>query len=117
MTFPSAQNSYQCILYFLKVFLLLSYQFFHTVGVIVELNFSKMEHSRRISSIIFSQTVVPPRKRTKPMAVLYLGAPHSATESLAVALQKLGYTTYHGWDVVYEQPSRLRQWTLLADQK
>lgn len=76
-----------------------------------------MRQSRILQSIVYPQTTVPPPKSPKPMKVLCLGPPRSATESLAVALQKLGYTTYHGWDVVYEQPSRLRQWTLLADQK
>lgn len=76
-----------------------------------------MASSRMISSILYPQATPPPRERTIPMAVLCLGPPRSATESLAVALQQLGFTTYHGWDVVSEQPPRTRQWVKLADQK
>ncbi|KAF9873074.1 hypothetical protein CkaCkLH20_09584 [Colletotrichum karsti] len=46
-----------------------------------------------------------PRKRTKPMEVLCVGPPRSGTESLQKALLTLGYDhTYHGWDIVYEDP-------------
>ena len=38
----------------------------------------------------------PPRKREKPMEVICPGLPRSGTESLQVALLKLGYDyTYH----------------------
>ncbi|TDZ58288.1 hypothetical protein CTRI78_v005565 [Colletotrichum trifolii] len=47
----------------------------------------------------------PPRKRTQPMQVLCVGPPRSGTESLQQALLLLGYDhTYHGWDIVYEEP-------------
>ncbi|KAF6514847.1 hypothetical protein HZS61_005981 [Fusarium oxysporum f. sp. conglutinans] len=53
----------------------------------------------------------PPRKRTKPMEVLCVGLPRSATESLQTALLKLGYDhTYHGWDIVYETPNYSSKW-------
>ncbi|EAW07009.1 sulfotransferase family protein [Aspergillus clavatus NRRL 1] len=45
----------------------------------------------------------PVRTRTKPMQVLCVGLPRSATESLSVALRKLGHTPYHGWDIVFEE--------------
>lgn len=76
-----------------------------------------MDLSFRIASILHPQKVAPPRKRTKPMAVLCMGPPRSATDSLAAALRTLGYTTYHGWDIVVEQPSRGRQWMMLTKQK
>ncbi|KAJ5083161.1 hypothetical protein N7456_012588 [Penicillium angulare] len=44
----------------------------------------------------------PPHKRTKPVQVLCLGMPRTGTESLSVALRKLGIETYHGWDILFE---------------
>lgn len=51
------------------------------------------------------------------MQILCVGPPRSGTESLATALRMMGYEVYHGWDMIFEQPSRMRQWTLLARQK
>ncbi|KAI7764064.1 hypothetical protein LZL87_006446 [Fusarium oxysporum] len=60
----------------------------------------------------------PPRKRTKPMEVLCVGLPRSATESLQTALLKLGYDhTYHGWDIVYETPNYSSKWVRLCRKK
>ncbi|KAF2093173.1 hypothetical protein NA57DRAFT_69274 [Rhizodiscina lignyota] len=70
-----------------------------------------------ISDILYPQQPAPPRVRTKPMQILCVGPPRSGTESLATALRLLGYEVYHGWDLIFEQPSRIRQWTLLARQK
>ncbi len=60
----------------------------------------------------------PPRKREKPMEVLCVGPPRSATESLQSALLILGYDhTHHGWDLVFERPNRARGWARLARRK
>lgn len=61
----------------------------------------------------------PPRKRTKPMEVLCVGPPRSGTESLQQALLMLGYDhTYHGWDIVFEDPpSPAPGWVRLARKK
>lgn len=60
----------------------------------------------------------PPRKRTKPLEVICVGPPRSATESLQAALLKLGYDhTHHGWDVIFEKPNRARGWARLARRK
>lgn len=71
----------------------------------------------RIRSILYPQRAPPPHVRTKPMQILCLGLPRTGTESLTIALRMLGYEVYHGWDMIFEQPSRMRQWTLLARQK
>ncbi|KAL2265846.1 hypothetical protein VTJ83DRAFT_6946 [Remersonia thermophila] len=44
----------------------------------------------------------PPRVRTEPMQVICVGLPRTGTESLQHALIKLGYATYHGWNIVYD---------------
>ncbi|KAF5536522.1 ARCA-like protein [Fusarium napiforme] len=60
----------------------------------------------------------PSRTRTKPMEVLCVGLPRSATESLQTALLKLGYDhTYHGWDIVYETPNYASKWIRLCRKK
>lgn len=60
----------------------------------------------------------PPRIRTKPLQVICVGPPRSATESLGVALRKLGISTYHGWDILFEQnPGYIQEWALLARRK
>ena len=60
----------------------------------------------------------PPRVRTKPMQVICVGPPRSATESLQQALLKLGYDhTYHGWDIIFEEPSYVTGWVRLARKK
>ncbi|KAG9496089.1 hypothetical protein J7337_012665 [Fusarium musae] len=57
---------------------------------------------RFLEKYVYAVPEPPPRKRTKPMEVLCVGLPWSATESLQTALLKLGYDhTYHGWDIVY----------------
>ncbi|GJC86043.1 hypothetical protein ColLi_08881 [Colletotrichum liriopes] len=61
----------------------------------------------------------PKRTRTKPMQVLCVGPPRSATESLQKALLTLGYDhTYHGWDIVYDDPPiPATGWVRLARKK
>lgn len=61
----------------------------------------------------------PKRKRMKPMQVLCVGPPRSATESLQQALLALGYDhTYHGWDIVYDDPPiPATGWVKLARKK
>ncbi|THC99771.1 hypothetical protein EYZ11_000701 [Aspergillus tanneri] len=59
----------------------------------------------------------PPRVRTKPLQVICVGLPRSATESLSMALQKLGYTTFHGWDLVAEEGTYIQGWNKLAARK
>lgn len=44
--------------------------------------------------------------------------PQSATESLQQALIMLGYDhTYHGWDILFEEPRYIRGWVRLARKK
>ncbi|RAK99300.1 sulfotransferase family protein [Aspergillus ibericus CBS 121593] len=58
-----------------------------------------------------------PRPRTKPLQVICVGLPRSGTESLSLALTHLGFTTYHGWDVVFEDPPYAQEWAKLAERK
>jgi hypothetical protein len=68
----------------------------------------------------YTQPDPPPRQRdpSKPMQVICVGFPRSGTESLQHALLKLGYDhTYHGWDILYEQPNNCQRWARLARRK
>ncbi|KAK2603560.1 hypothetical protein QQS21_004240 [Conoideocrella luteorostrata] len=61
---------------------------------------------RFLENYVYAMPEPPPRKRTKPMEVLCVGLPRSGTESLQHALLRLGYDhTFHGWDIIYEQPN------------
>ena len=52
------------------------------------------------------------------MEVLCPGFPRNGTESLQAALLKLGYDyTYHGWDILFEDPPRMPGWTRLCRKK
>ena len=52
------------------------------------------------------------------MQVICVGPPRSATESLQQALIMLGYDhTYHGWDIMFEEPHNMRAWSKLARRK
>lgn len=67
---------------------------------------------------VYAHDKPPPRVRTKPMEVLCVGPPRSATESLQQALLILGYDhTYHGWDIMFENPHNMQGWTRLARKK
>ena len=47
-----------------------------------------------------------------------MGPPRSATESLQQGLIALGYDhTYHGWDIVFDQPTYSQGWVRLARKK
>lgn len=59
-----------------------------------------------IQRLLYGFPEPAPHKRTKPVEVLCLGLPRTGTESLSVALQKLGLDTYHGWDLVFEPDGR-----------
>ncbi|KAL2850206.1 hypothetical protein BJY01DRAFT_245672 [Aspergillus pseudoustus] len=59
----------------------------------------------------------PAHVRTKPLRVICVGLPRSATESLSIALQKLGYRTFHGWDLMAQSGAELEGWTKLAARK
>ncbi|KAI5918176.1 hypothetical protein F4810DRAFT_602087 [Camillea tinctor] len=59
----------------------------------------------------------PPRVRTEPMQVLCLGMSRTGTESLSRALEILGIPTYHGWDVLLEEPTRMPCWKRLLAKK
>ncbi|CVL07445.1 uncharacterized protein FPRN_13663 [Fusarium proliferatum] len=73
---------------------------------------------RFLENYVYAVPEPPPRKRTKPMEVLCVGLPRSATESLQTALLKLGYDhTYHDWDMVYETPSYSSKWVRLCRKK
>ena len=75
---------------------------------------------RIIDSTVYHCPDPPPRKRdpSKPLQLICPGFPRSATESLQVALLQLGYDhTYHGWDVLLEEPHRLPAWARLGQRK
>lgn len=60
----------------------------------------------------------PPRRRTKPMEVICVGPPRSGTESLQQALLTLGYDhTFHGWDILFEEHTRMPAWVRLCRKK
>jgi hypothetical protein len=65
----------------------------------------------------FGYSDLPARVRTKPVRVICVGLPRSATESLSVALQKLGYNTFHGWDLMAQSGNDLEGWAKLAERK
>ncbi|OTB01784.1 hypothetical protein M426DRAFT_210101 [Hypoxylon sp. CI-4A] len=71
-----------------------------------------------LEDYVYALPEPPPRKRTKPMQVLCVGFPRCGTESLQHALLKLGYDhTYHGWDIVFEEPNYASQWVRLCRKK
>ena len=73
---------------------------------------------RFLENYVYAMPIPPPRSRTKPMEVIAIGPPRSATESLQAALLRLGYDhTHHGWDIVFEEPSYCRAWGRLARRK
>lgn len=73
---------------------------------------------RFLEDHVYSMAEPPPRRRHKPMEVLCVGLPRSGTESLQHALLTLGYDhTYHGWDIIYEQPNYAQQWAKLCRKK
>lgn len=72
----------------------------------------------KIARIVYRIPKSPPRVRTKPMEVLCVGFPRTGTESLQTALLKLGYDyTYHGWDILFEEPQQLLGWSRLCRKK
>lgn len=73
---------------------------------------------RFLEDYVYALPEPPPRKRTKPMEVLCVGMPRTGTESLQHALLRLGYDhTYHGWDIIYDQPNYAQQWVRLCRKK
>lgn len=62
--------------------------------------------SDRLKDWIYGLPDLPPRVRTKPLQVICAGPSRSATESLAIALRKLGIETYHGWNFYTDNPVR-----------
>ncbi|KAI1403230.1 hypothetical protein F4819DRAFT_451895 [Hypoxylon fuscum] len=71
-----------------------------------------------LENYVYARPEPPPRKRTKPMEVLCVGFPRCGTESLQHALLKLGYDhTYHGWDIIFEEPNYTPQWVRLCRKK
>lgn len=73
---------------------------------------------RFLEDYVYALSEPPPRTRTKPMEVLCVGMPRTGTESLQHALLRLGYDhTYHGWDIIYEQPNYAQQWVRLCRKK
>jgi hypothetical protein len=61
----------------------------------------------------------PPRRRDpkKPLQIIAVGFSRSGTESLQTALIKLGYPTYHGWDILFEEDVQAQKWVALAKKK
>ncbi|KAI8653689.1 hypothetical protein LRP88_00574 [Fusarium phalaenopsidis] len=73
---------------------------------------------RFLEEHVYALPEPPPRVRTKPLEVICVGLPRSATESLQHALLTLGYDhTYHGWDIIYEKPNYAPQWVKLCRKK
>ncbi|KAH8894305.1 hypothetical protein GQ53DRAFT_859071 [Thozetella sp. PMI_491] len=73
---------------------------------------------RFLENYVYVRPSPPPRKRTKPMEVLCVGMPRSGTESLQIALLKLGYDyTLHGWDLIHEEPNYAQEWVKLCRKK
>ncbi|KAK3995850.1 hypothetical protein QBC44DRAFT_388099 [Cladorrhinum sp. PSN332] len=71
-----------------------------------------------LESHVYPQPSPPPRVRTRPMQVLCVGLPRTGTESLQHALLRLGYEhTFHGWDLIYEQPNYCQEWVRLRRKK
>ncbi|KAK4180264.1 hypothetical protein QBC36DRAFT_343054 [Triangularia setosa] len=71
-----------------------------------------------LENYIYALPPPPPRKRTKPLEVICVGLPRSGTESLQHALIRLGYGhTFHGWDIIYEEPNYAQQWVKLCRKK
>ncbi|PYH68031.1 sulfotransferase family protein [Aspergillus vadensis CBS 113365] len=66
---------------------------------------------------IYGFPVPQPRIRTKPLQVICVGLPRSGTESLSRALTQLGFKTYHGWDIVFDDPPYAQGWAQLAERK
>lgn len=61
-----------------------------------------------------------PRTRSADtqLQVICVGLPRTATESLQHALIRLGYNkTYHGWDVMFEEPHNMPAWGKLGRRK
>jgi hypothetical protein len=73
---------------------------------------------RFLENYVYNIPEPPPRVRTKPLEVICVGPPRSATESLQAALLRLGYDhTHHGWDILFEKPNYARGWARLARRK
>ncbi|PYH92845.1 hypothetical protein BO71DRAFT_382826 [Aspergillus ellipticus CBS 707.79] len=70
-----------------------------------------------IRDTLYGFPTPPPRTRTKPLRVICVGLPRSGTESLSQALSRLGFTPYHGWDVVFDDPPYAQGWARLAERK
>ena len=72
---------------------------------------------RFLENHVYDRPEPPARTRTKPLKVICVGPPRTATESLKEGLTKLGFEAYHGWDILFEQPNRAQGWTRLARRK
>jgi len=73
---------------------------------------------RFLQDTVYATDEPPPRKRTVPLEVICVGPPRSATESLQAGLLQLGYKhTYHGWDILFEQPNRAAAWARMCRRK
>lgn len=71
-----------------------------------------------LEKYVYALPPLKPRVRTKPMEVLCLGLPRSGTESLQNALLHLGYDhTYHGWDILFDEPIPAPGFVRLARKK
>lgn len=58
------------------------------------------------------------RDPKKPMQVIAVGFGRSGTESLQQALSELGFDhCYHGWDMLFEEPTDNQAWIRLAQKK
>ena len=58
------------------------------------------------------------RSKDKQLQVICVGLPRTATESLQHSLIHLGYDhTYHGWDIMFEEPHNMRLWGKLGRHK
>lgn len=73
---------------------------------------------RFLENYVYRQPESPLWVRTKPLEVICVGPPRSATESLQHALLRLGYDyTCHGWDLMFEEPHHMQGWVRLGRKK
>ncbi|RAL10231.1 sulfotransferase family protein [Aspergillus homomorphus CBS 101889] len=70
-----------------------------------------------IINTLYGLPPAPPRTRTGPMRILCVGLPRSGTESLSLALTRLGYKTFHGWDLVFDDAPYIQAWAKLVQRK
>lgn len=70
-----------------------------------------------LENYVYGLPEPPARVRTKPLRLICIGPPRTATESLQTALNTLGLETYHGWEALFEKENYNRSWARLCARK